>query len=145
MIDAENYKSTYNIIKELAEVWDQISDIDQATILEDLAGKRNTNVVLSMINNIDDLTGAYESASNASGVAETANAKYLDSIEGKLGQLQAAFQVFSKDFLGSDLFKGVIDSGTALLDILDALINTFGTLGVADGGAGIFAFFKNLD
>lgn len=145
MVDAETFKSTYQIIKELAEVWDQISDVDQAVVLEDLAGKRNTNVVLSMIQNIDDLTGAYEAAGNAAGVAETANNIYLDSITGKLGQLQAASQVLSNDLLDSGLVKGAVDTGTTFLNLIDSLVNSIGALGTVAGGAGVIAFFKNLD
>ena len=39
MIDENNFKSTYQIISELGKVWDSISDIDQASLLEAIAGR----------------------------------------------------------------------------------------------------------
>ena len=34
MVDPQNFKSTYDILKELSKVWDQLSDVTQANILE---------------------------------------------------------------------------------------------------------------
>lgn len=34
-----NFKSTYEIMKGIAEVWDELSSIDQANLLETIAGK----------------------------------------------------------------------------------------------------------
>lgn len=36
---AGNFKSTYEIMKGIAEVWDDLSSIDQANLLETIAGK----------------------------------------------------------------------------------------------------------
>lgn len=38
MADANNFKSTYQIIKEIGSVWKQMSDVNQAALLEVLAG-----------------------------------------------------------------------------------------------------------
>lgn len=37
--DSGNFKSTYEILKEISEVWDHISQTDQASLLEIIAGK----------------------------------------------------------------------------------------------------------
>lgn len=34
------FKSTFQILRELSKVWDQLSDVSQANILERLAGRR---------------------------------------------------------------------------------------------------------
>lgn len=65
MADETTFKSTYQILLELANVWDDLTDINQAILLEDLAGKRNANAIQSVITNIDAMTGAYETAMNA--------------------------------------------------------------------------------
>lgn len=38
-LDEENFKSTFQILKELSEVWDGLTDISQANILEMVGGK----------------------------------------------------------------------------------------------------------
>lgn len=44
MIDENTFKSTYQIISELGKVWDSISDINQASLLEAIAGRFYLNV-----------------------------------------------------------------------------------------------------
>ena len=39
MADDNTYKSSFQILKELSQVWDQLTDVSQANILEKLAGK----------------------------------------------------------------------------------------------------------
>lgn len=36
------FKSTYQILKELSQVWDDLTDITQANILEKIGGKRKS-------------------------------------------------------------------------------------------------------
>ena len=45
MIDNKNFKSTYQILKELSQVWDKLSDVTQANVTEMIGGKRNANAV----------------------------------------------------------------------------------------------------
>ena len=40
MLDDNTFKSSYQILKEMSQVWDQLTDVTQANILEKLAGKR---------------------------------------------------------------------------------------------------------
>lgn len=44
MVDADTFKSTYEIIKELGAVWDNLKDIEQAQLLEAIAGRIYLNV-----------------------------------------------------------------------------------------------------
>lgn len=39
MIDNKNFKSTYQILKELSQVWDKLSDVTQANVTEMIGGK----------------------------------------------------------------------------------------------------------
>ena len=118
MKDANNYKSTYQILKEIAAVWDKISNVSQMALLEDLAGKRNASVIASVINNLKDLEGAYNDASNSAGTAERAQATYMDSIAGKQAKATAQFQEFSTEILDSGLIKGVYDLGYGFMWLL---------------------------
>lgn len=115
MKDAKNYKSTFQILKEIAAVWDKIDNVSQMTLLEDLAGKRNASVIASVINNLQDLEGAYKDATNSTGVAAKAQATYMDSIAGKQAKMTAQFQDFSQNLLDSDIIKVVMDIGNAFM------------------------------
>ena len=127
-IDNDTFKSTYQIMKELAAVWDDLTDITQANILKQIAGKRNANVVSSLLENFDIAVEVIQSAANSAGSALSENEKYLDSINGKIAQFQAAFEALSAAIIDSGLVKGIVDSGTAILNILTAIIDKLGAL-----------------
>jgi TP901 family phage tail tape measure protein len=143
-IDENTFKDTYTIILELSKVWDKMSDISQANVLELLAGKRNATVIQSIISNIDDLEGAYASASNAMGTTAEANDIYVNSIEGKQKQLKTSFTEFSDSVVNSDLIKGTFDAGSGILGFLTKLNEAIGVLPTTFGIAGIGMLLKNL-
>lgn len=129
MENENTYKSTFQIFKELGKVWNQMTDISQAALAERLGGKRNMNVIMSIIQNIDDLTGAYEDSITAAGTAAEANEIYMDSISGKMGQFKAQWDVFSSTALDSNMVKPIIGGATQLLSVLTGIVKVLGQLG----------------
>ena len=128
MADDATFKSTYQIIKELSKEWDNITDIDKATILKEIGGKRNANAVSALITNFKDAEKAATTAAESSGSALKENEKYLNSIQGKMDQLKATFEDLSRKALSSEFVKGIVDSGSSLLNILDKITETIGGL-----------------
>ena len=118
--DGQTYRSVYDVMLDIASVWDKMSDVNRASLLESIAGKRQATVVASIITNIKDLEGAFQEAQDSEGTLANATEIYLDSIQGKTDQFKAEFQKFSADFLNSDLIKGVVSFGTTLLSVLDS-------------------------
>ena len=141
MLDSKNFKSTYQIMKELSQVWSGLSDVTQANVTEMIGGKRNANAVSAILNNFDVAESAMESAANSANVAWEENEKWLDSIQGRLGQLDASFQVLSQDVLSSDLVKSGVSFLTSVVKLLDKIINLTGAL---PAGLGIAAFATQL-
>lgn len=141
MLDSKNFKSTYQIMKELSQVWSGLSDVTQANITEMIGGKRNANAVSAILNNFDVAESAMESAANSANVAWEENEKYLDSIQGRLAQLDASFQALSEDVLSSGLVKGSISFLTSIIKLLDKIVNFTGAL---PAGLGIAAFATQL-
>lgn len=141
MLDSKNFKSTYQIMKELSQVWSGLSDVTQANVTEMIGGKRNANAVSAILNNFDVAESAMESAANSANVAWEENEKWLDSIQGRLGQLDASFQVLSQDVLSSGLVKSGVSFLTSIVKLLDKIINLTGAL---PAGLGIAAFATQL-
>ena len=141
MLDSKNFKSTYQIMKDLSQVWSGLSDVTQANVTEMIGGKRNANAVSAILNNFDVAESAMESAANSANVAWEENEKYLDSIQGRLAQLDASFQVLSQDVLSSGLVKGGVSFLTSIVKLLDKIINLTGAL---PAGLGIAAFATQL-
>lgn len=141
MLDSKNFKSTYQIMKELSQVWSGLSDVTQANVTEMIGGKRNANAVSAILNNFDVAESAMESAANSANVAWEENSVWLDSIQGRLAQLNASFQALSQDVLSSDLVKTGVSFLTSIVKLLDQIINLTGAL---PAGLGIAAFAGQL-
>lgn len=147
MKDDKTFKSTYQILLEISNVWDKLSDINQSAILEDIAGKRNASVIKSVITNVDDLKNSYQTALSSDGVSEKAKADYLDSIDGKIGQVKASFEQLSNEVLSSDLVKFGLDILNTVMSINDALVSSVtsvGALAAYAGFANLLRMFKNI-
>lgn len=67
MKDENTYKDIYEIMVGIGEEWENLTDIEQQSLAESLAGKRNANVFYSVMNHIDDLEKAYQTAENSAG------------------------------------------------------------------------------
>ncbi len=144
MIDEKNFKSTYQIIKEIATVWEDMAEVDQAALLKLIAGKRNANSVQALITNFSDAEKAMLTASDSDGSATTENEKYLDSIDGKISQLKATWETFSNTVLSSSVIKSLIDDSTDILNTLDKIIEETGSLTALAVSGSIFGAIKSI-
>ena len=88
------FKSTYQILKEISAVWDKLTDVSKANVTEMLGGKRNSNAVLSVIEQFSIAEKSMEDAANSSNSAMPEQERMMDSIEGRLKQLNASFEKF---------------------------------------------------
>ena len=147
LTDSGAFRSTYDILYDIAQIWDQLNDYDpkaQAALLELLAGKTRGSQLAAILQNPEDLKAAYETAMNSAGSAMQENERYLDSIQGKIDKFTNALQTFWMDAISSDFVKGVVDIGTTLLNILDEIIKKIGLVGTAITGLGIKQVFKSF-
>lgn len=120
LTDSGAYKETYTILKEIGTVWEDMSDIDQAALLELMAGKNRANTLAAILGNMKDLDGAYESALQAEGSALKENEAYLDSIQGRIDLFTNAVQTMWMNLLDTSAIKGIVDIGTSLIKFLDS-------------------------
>jgi TP901 family phage tail tape measure protein len=122
LTDSGAFKSTYDIIQGIAKVYDRMSDVDQASLLELIAGKNRANGVAALLKQASQAEDVLNTSLNSSGVALKENQRVLDSIEGKIKRFQATFQSFSANLLDSKLVKCVIDLGTAAMNTADNFV-----------------------
>ena len=144
--DNGDFKSTYEIIEGIAKVYDKLSQTDQASLLETIAGKQRGNQIAALIQSFQSgqAQKAYADAVESSGSAMREQERWLESLEAKTQQFEAAFQSLSTTFLDSGLLKGLVDLGTTGVKALEGLVNTIGSLGTIGLGAGLFAGIKNI-
>lgn len=124
----KNFKSTYQIMKELSQVWGNLSDVTQANVTELISGKRGGQATSALLNNFSVAEDAMKQAANATGSALAENAKYLDSIQGRLAQLDASFQSLSTHVLDSGIVKYTVSFLTTIVKITDNITKLSGAL-----------------
>lgn len=137
LTESGDYKDTYTILKEIGQVWEDMNDIDQAALLELMAGKNRANTLSAILGNMGDLTSAYETAMNAEGSALRENATYMDSIQGRIDQFNNAVQTMWMNFIDSDVIKFIVNVGTALVKLVDKI-------GVLQSALTVFLTYKSI-
>ncbi len=58
--DKTTYKSIYQILKEISEVWDELTDFQQAKLQENIAGKYQGNIFAAAMSNFSDYRRHFE-------------------------------------------------------------------------------------
>lgn len=144
MADNGDFKSTYEIMDDIYEVWNKMHDADRASLLETIAGKNRASEVAALLNNWEQVRSAMQAATDAEGTASAENEKYMQSLQGHLDTLTAAWQALSNSFLSSDFLSGALEGLTSFLSGLDAVINKVGVLPTLIGGITAALSVKNV-
>ena len=129
--DNGNYKSTYEIMLGIADVYNEIVETDKKLgrnnvnlLLESVAGKNRANIAASIFQNPQLLRDAYQSSQDANDSAMRENDKYIQSISGHLAQLTNAWQRMWANAANRDVINFFIDLAKAAVN----LANTIGVL-----------------
>lgn len=126
--DGEHFRNIYDVYKDIASIWDSLSDTEAAELLELIAGKNRSNSIQALVTNWSDVEKSIRAANNASGTAREEQERYSQSLKGRIDSLNASLQATSNTILSSDLLK----DGTSLLNgavnSLDFIINKLGTI-----------------
>ena len=122
-----NYKSTFQIMLEIAQIWDEIKQNDLRTgdnrqnlLLEAIAGKNRANVAASIFSSPDVLQSAYnDSKNNYEGVADKELEKVMAGITAHLTQLKNAWQELWANAANRDTINAFIDLGTQIVKLIN--------------------------
>lgn len=144
MKDKDTYKDIYDIVLGIGEKWQDLSDIDRASLLEALAGKQQSNALAAALSNIDILKKSYEEATNAEGSAREENEEYSKSIQASIDLAQAKLEQLANDTLNSNFLKGAIDAGGKLIEVLDGIVKSGNAIPVVATAIAAALSFKNV-
>lgn len=121
------FRSTYDILKDIANIWDELDSMSQASIVQQLAGTNQQNIFYSLIGQFQEAERAMqEMAENSSGALAEAYGERMESVTAHLDTFKAAYQEMSSSFIDEDMLKGIIDFGTSLLNILTKVSDVLG-------------------
>lgn len=142
----DQLKSYYEIMEEISDVYGTLSSKRQAALSDLLFGSQNQKQGDALIRSFQSgqVQKAYEAAASSSGSAYKAQEDWMNSMQAKTTQFQAAFQSLSNTIFSDNLPKFFTDLGTAGVSALDNLIEKFGALNTLATIGGGFLGAKNL-
>ena len=146
-----NYKNTYEILLGIAKVYKEIQEQDKklgtnhaTALIEELAGKNRSNIASAILQDPTQLEAVKKSSEEAMGSAEKELNSYLDSIDGKMAQLENRAQEFWFKVIDSETIKNGIDLLSTLLKGATDFVDTVGLLPTILSGVGAALSFKNV-
>lgn len=86
------------------------------------------NEIMVLMQNYSDVQKYMNEAADSSGTSMQKYEAYVDSLAGKIEGFTNSFQTMSTTFLNSNLFGGLIDTGTQFLNILTQILDVGGGL-----------------
>lgn len=146
----ETYKSTYEIFKDIAEIWKELTDKQQAKLLEKMAGKMNSQVVGSILVNWENAEKAMRTMEESYGSSQKEMEKYYESLEYKINNFKETITGIAQSTITRDFLKGFVDDATTMLEtfnnfgaVLRPLYSTIGS--IVSGITGLTNALGGLD
>lgn len=145
MKSATEYKDVYDILSEISEKYDELTDISQASLAEMMFGKMQGNLGSAILRNFSTAKNIFEELT--AGMAEGSAAKeydtFVDSVEGKANKLAATLSETSVVFLDPETLKAGYDFLTNILEVINGIAGALGGLKtVAAVAMGALTVFK---
>ena len=136
------YRSTYDIMADIASKWESMSTMEQAALADVVAGTRQQSVFFSLIGQFQEASGAMDSMANSANTLDEAYATYLDSTTAHINQFKAASQSLAANIFDSKFLSTMVDIGRVMLEFNDALVKTKTIFLALPAAFGISKFIK---
>lgn len=140
---SQEFRNFELVIDEVASKWDSYSSVQQAAIAKAFSGTRQQNRFIALMEGYRKVLELTEVVANSAGTAlEKFNNSYKDSLEAKQNTLQASFEsmVINSDM--DEVYSGILDATTALIDFVNhtnALKGVMSGLAVSGGIKGFLS------
>lgn len=136
------YRSTYDIMADIASKWESMSTMEQAALADVVAGTRQQSVFFSLIGQFQEASGAMDSMASSANTLDEAYATYLDSTTAHINQFKAASQSLAANIFDSKFLSTMVDIGRVMLEFNDALVKTKTIFLALPAAFGISKFIK---
>ncbi len=132
-----NLRSFFEVGKDVSKIWNDLSKDEQMYYLNTQAGANQSRNLAALMRNYSTAIEATETALNSEGSAARENAKYMDSLQGRLQALKSAWSQFANATLKSDTVKVALEGLTKALQFMASDAGQ----GLLKAAAGVTAFF----
>ena len=145
----DTFRPMGDVMDEVAGKWSTMTEIEQSAIATTIAGIRQRENFLALMENYDEVLKAQEIAMNSAGLATQRYQVYLDSSEAATNRFRAAWEKLAASTISSDLVIFFTNLGTSILGVADnvgiLMIALVGLITVFSRGlleTGAIAFFR---
>ena len=141
------YKSTYQLLKDIAEIYHDLTDKEQAELLEALAGKRGGQVLAGILDDFSEVERAMREMQGAAGSADKEMGIIEESWQYKLNNLKQTWIGFFQDLIDRGVISDLIDKLTQLSESIIKIveINPTGVITMVGGLTALFAKRRTHD
>ena len=140
----KTYKSTYQILKDISAVWHDLTDKQQADLLEKLGGKRGAQSIATLLDDFSSVEKAMQTMQNAAGSSEREMDIIRDSLEFKINSLRETWVGVLTDITDRGEIGDIIDSLTKISEVIGKMIDQVGLLPAGIGLFGTLFGTQNL-
>lgn len=121
-------KSVTQILTELSDKWLELDVNQQKTITSAIAGTRQANRLMALMNNWDMFEEYRDMSANSEGALEDQNAIYMESLEALKNQASVAGEALYSELFNVDMLKTYYSFLTDILDLFTGIASKTGGL-----------------
>lgn len=135
------FRNMYDVISELADKWEHLDNVEQNWVSTSVAGTRQRETFLTLMENWDRARTLSATAMNSEGMAMDKMQVYLESIEAHVKQLKAAIEdlVYNQEVV--DFINLIIDGLRMLVESITWVVDKIGIANISIIGA-VTGFIK---
>ena len=135
------FRNMYDVISELADKWEHLDNVEQNWVSTSVAGTRQRETFLTLMENWDRARTLSTTAMNSEGMAMDKMQVYLESIEAHVKQLKAAIEdlVYNQEVV--DFINLIIDGLRMLVESITWVVDKIGIANISIIGA-VTGFIK---
>lgn len=111
-----------DVLTDLAKRWNDLTTAEQSYVSSTLAGKRQANVLIALMQNFDEYEKELQNYASGTGSALKENEIYLDSWEAKTKILSATWTEFVSNLVETKAIKGGLNILIAAVETLNSAL-----------------------
>ncbi len=117
----QSFRPLEAVIKDVAEKWDTLSEVQQAQISNAIAGQRQAQIFASLMQNWGDVTKYVTAETESLNLAQKNYGIYLENIEAKQNEVRASWEKLVSGAATKEFIISFYDGATAVLEFLDSI------------------------
>lgn len=138
------YKSIYEYLQEISEIYDELGAKQKQELMEKLFGKQRASVGSAILSNFEAAEKAMTTMQDSTGSAEKEMETIAQSLTFKLNNLKETGTGIIQDIFKKEEIGSTVDGLTSILTVIGNIIDKVGVLPTLMTGISAALSFKNI-